>query len=725
MRFKTTIGQVAVVGGRRYDRVEGILVDERTSRFARGRGQSNLYVLVEMEGQVGGREVVAERLANIVRDTYFKQRRSVTAGLQQAVRAANSFLFEENWNSLPDERRTAGVSCAVLRGEDLFVAQAGPAALYVSHKDRAIRFPEISPWLDSVPMSEVDAAPLGTRPEVHVDLFHSRLNEGDTVLVVDSGLARHVHPRAWYDILTAAPLPAVLQQLLVEGKGGDLWALAVRLGEADVLEAASQPAASVGALVSAPAQQQAAQQKEQRRKGKRTVAAAGGLAGLWAALLTFLKRLVPGQTGPHQVQRKPTSPEKRPQERRRKPRRTETMRAPGSPRLQKVLIAVAVAIPLVVAALVAVTVIQRDRAQKAELEELWQGANSLWMQAGETDDSLVARPLLLEAEENLEKLLARRPDHPGALDLQRRVKARLDEGNQVRRVNWEGKLMTYPENASLTRVVVQGVDVFVLDRSADIVYHHRLDEFQQALEPETQDRVLVRKGEQVGDILVGDLVDMVWMPVGSGRQKAGLVILEGSGSLLEYDPGTKSLTSSRLGMTDAWQLPHLVGSHSGRLYVLDLGANRIWRYGPTPDGYSSPPDEWLQTNIDLAGVRDMAVGDSIYLLYADGTIQKLTGGNPDAFDLSDWDAPPVGPTAIFTRPPNETQWVYVADAGNSRIVRSSKEGKLGGQFRLADSQIVGSEDPLANVSSLFVDEIGGRAYFPSDNSLYVIVLPEE
>jgi hypothetical protein len=390
-----------------------------------------------------------------------------------------------------------------------------------------------------------------------------------------------------------------------------------------------------------------------------------------------------------------------------------------------VLVAVAVAIPLIVAALVAVTVIQRDQAQKAELEELWQKANSLWIQAGATDDTLAARPLLLEAQDNLDQLLAMRPDHPGALDLQRRVKARLDEGSQVRRVNWEGKLMTYPQNASLNRVVVQGVDVFVMDRSADIVYHHRLDEFQQALEPETQDRILVRKGEQVGDILVGDLVDMVWMPVGSGRQKAGLVILEGSGSLLEYDPGTKSLTSSRLAMTDAWQLPHLVGSHSGRLYVLDLGANRIWRYGPTPDGYSSPPDEWLQTEIDLAGVRDMAVGDSIYLLYADGTIQKLTGGNPDAFDTSDWDVPPLGPTAIFTRPPNETQWVYVADVGNNRIVRSSKEGRLGGQFRLVDSQAVGSDDPLANVSSLFVDEIGGRAYFPSDNSLYVIVLPEE
>jgi hypothetical protein len=69
--------------------------------------------------------------------------------------------------------------------------------------------------------------------------------------------------------------------------------------------------------------------------------------------------------------------------------------------------------------------------------------------------------------------------------------------------------------------------------------------------------------------------------------------------------------------------------------------------------------------------------------------------------------------------------VYVADTGNSRIVRSSKEGRFGGQYLLADAQGAGSDDPLGNVTSLYVDEIGGRAYFLADNSLYMIILPGE
>jgi hypothetical protein len=159
--------------------------------------------------------------------------------------------------------------------------------------------------------------------------------------------------------------------------------------------------------------------------------------------------------------------------------------------------------------------------------------------------------------------------------------------------------------------------------------------------------------------------------------------------------------------------------------LLDSTANQIWRYSPTNDGYSAPPEQWLQEEIDLVGVQDMAVGDSIYLLYADGRIQKLSAGAPDQFDISDWDVPPRGPTAIFTRPPSDTQWVYVADPGNNRIVQSSKEGSFKRQFRLADSEDTQETDVLGSVTSLFIDEIGGRAYFLSDNGLYMILLPPE
>jgi hypothetical protein len=132
----------------------------------------------------------------------------------------------------------------------------------------------------------------------------------------------------------------------------------------------------------------------------------------------------------------------------------------------------------------------------------------------------------------------------------------------------------------------------------------------------------------------------------------------------------------------------------------------------------------LQAEVDLAGTADMAIGNSIYLLFADGRLRKFTAGEPVAFDISDWDSPPNNPSALFTRPPEENQWVYVADRGNSRIVQTDKEGRFQRQFRLDDPQVESGNDPLGGVTSLFVDEISGHAFFLSNQNLYLAILPD-
>ena len=111
------------------------------------------------------------------------------------------------------------------------------------------------------------------------------------------------------------------------------------------------------------------------------------------------------------------------------------------------------------------------------------------------------------------------------------------------------------------------------------------------------------------------------------------------------------------------------------------------------------------------------------MLYANGNIVKLTMGVPDTFQLTGWDVPPANPSAIFTRPPDETQWLYLADNGNSRIVQASKEGAFKKQFRLSDTQTEEDGDALARVSSIFVDEIEGQAFVLSGQDLYLLVLP--
>ena len=781
MSDKTAVGQVALVGGGRYDQPYNVLVDEHASHLGKKRGRGSLYILVEVTGPASGRDLIADRMTQVMRQAYHSWKGSVTAGLQQAIRRANDLLLEENRHSLPGERRTAGASCVLLRDDDLFIAQAGPAAICLARAGRVTRFPDTSPWLDGTPLEEADAAPLGERHDVHIDLFHSAVSEGDTFLLVDSELVRSVPAAIWPDVLSKTPVDGVIEGLLTTTRGRDLSALAVRLGEEAVQKAPARPKArpreeqiraaqpqpvvrsreepiekaqpqpvarpreetvarvrpkpvvvaeapAVPADQAEPAWEQLTAGLAQVRIGERLQmavrAGVAALAGLAIGFLSILKRMLPGRTEP---QPSPatrsitvTSTESKSRGRPRERRAVETQSAP----IQKLLLGVAIAIPLIVAVIVLVTWFQRGQVQRVETQALWQQANALWQQAQTAGDSNAARTYLAEAERSLNQVLERQPDHAQATDLQKKIQARMDVVNQVKRITWTGELNSYPANADLSRVVVQGAHIFVLDRQNDQVYHHKLDEqLQKALVPDSRDTVLVRKGDQIGAGVVGDLVDMEWMPSGPNRQKASLVILESGGTLLDYDPTTGQLVPLRVAASEMWQFPKLVGSHSGRFYLLDSTANKIWRYDPTPDGYSTPPENWLQVPVDLAGVTDMAIGDSIYLLYADGTTAKFTQGQPDSFDISTWDIPPRTPTAIFGRPSEETRWIYIADQGNSRIVQSAPEGTFEQQFRLADAQAAENGDILAGAKDLFVDEIVGHAYVLSRQGLYLLILP--
>jgi len=272
--------------------------------------------------------------------------------------------------------------------------------------------------------------------------------------------------------------------------------------------------------------------------------------------------------------------------------------------------------------------------------------------------------------------------------------------------------------------VVQGMHVFVMDRRSGQVYHHQLATGQQSLQPDMN--VVVKKGDQVEGTLVNDLVDMAWMGIDQGniRQRAALVVLESGGALIEYDPTTGERRALAVTPHDAENQAKFVGSHTGRFYLLDPKANKIWRYDPTADGYSGTPDEWLKTPTDLVGVVDMAIGDGIYLLYADNRILKLELGNPIEFGTADWDAQLRDPTALSSYPPDETEWIYVADSGNSRIVQTAASGKFTRQFLLSDEQVDVKGDLLSKVTSLFVDKKAGHAFFLSGNKLYVISVSE-
>jgi len=379
----------------------------------------------------------------------------------------------------------------------------------------------------------------------------------------------------------------------------------------------------------------------------------------------------------------------------------------------------AIAIPLVVILLVAALYWRTESNRRARFAELiGQAEQRVELALAEGKDA-TAREHLLEAQDLLAQAERLRPGGAAVSELRRKIRHELDYIDRVVRLDRIVPLWEYVEPGSDPgRVIVAGIDVYVLDRGLDRVYKHLLDETGRALQKSDVEPILLRQGDQRGSIVVGELVDMVYMAPGGGRPLGQLLVLEEGGSLLGYNP-ERGVEVLALGGSEGWGYPQLLGSYRGKLYLLDLGSNQILRYSPTPDGYGGQPEGYFapSSGVDLAGAVDMAIDGHVYVLYADGRVARFLGGQPAPFELAGLYEPLRSPTAIFTD--EEAEFVYVADAGNRRIVQLGKEGRFVSQFRPAEGSA------FDHLKGLYVDENGGRLFFVSGNALYLADIPTE
>ncbi len=266
-------------------------------------------------------------------------------------------------------------------------------------------------------------------------------------------------------------------------------------------------------------------------------------------------------------------------------------------------------------------------------------------------------------------------------------------------------------SATPGRVVGDGFNLYVLDKGDQKVYKFVLNPKGNGVMT-GGDSVLLRKGDQVGGVVVGELVDIAWVPAGGTRQTATLVILESGGSLIQYDV-TKGLSVLPVKDANTWRRAQATGGYGGNFYVLDNLASSILRYRPTTRGYDDAPSAYLQTKVELTSAVDMAIDGDIFVLMVNGQIVWLSGGRPQQFALQGLDAPLSAPVAIFTN--DGSQSLYVADPTNTRVVKLSKQGVLQKQFVFED---------FARLRGVFADEKKLSLYVTSGNKLLHLVLPE-
>ena len=144
--------------------------------------------------------------------------------------------------------------------------------------------------------------------------------------------------------------------------------------------------------------------------------------------------------------------------------------------------------------------------------------------------------------------------------------------------------------------------------------------------------------------------------------------------------------------------------------MLDPGANTIFRFLPTPDGYTVPPDEYFTVPVDLTGVQDFAIDGNVYLLYPDGRLLRYFQGAQDDF------TPEVvlsSPTAIYVT--GELPYLFIADAGNRRLLVLDKEqGNLVAQLVPGE----GFDVDFGDLRALFVADDLSAVVFVAGETLW-------
>jgi DNA-binding beta-propeller fold protein YncE len=121
----------------------------------------------------------------------------------------------------------------------------------------------------------------------------------------------------------------------------------------------------------------------------------------------------------------------------------------------------------------------------------------------------------------------------------------------------------------------------------------------------------------------------------------------------------------------------------------------------------------LEQTSSLRDAVDMGIDGDIYVLTGGGRLIRFAAGREMPYPLAGLDEPLRRPTGLFVNP--QTQYVYVADTGNDRVVAFDKEGNFAFQLRSPN---------LRAPQGLYVDESERRIYITVAQQLLTASLPQ-
>jgi hypothetical protein len=702
-QFESLVGHLFIVNGRTLSTPPpGALVEVAPKKASRGREADTVYVLALPSGEAAPGSFYEEMAAMAV-ERFFNSSGSVTAGLRAVYDTVNRALLERN--RISKSNLELNLLCAVLHDRNLIVSRSGLGVAVVQDGEKTTIFP-------TDPLNETDlqfGPPLGVRQIPDVKLKQFRVSRGTRLLLADAELLDIGHERLGPLLKTGD-----LETALVNFKENLLDRATLMLTEFVPPEEDIDPFMPEGSnsrevvTTPLPPEKLIENVELQPSVGTRVIDAAAetrdrAQEGISKAALGVAKSAEVANRLIDHYFADDSSP--------------AWWSGP-------IRVGLAVGIPLVVVGLVITLWLMNVDVSEYEVcvNETFQNAQiARNIASSDPNGTLSMWNAVLQQVDQCDEL---RPEGIPAgpmRDLKREGQDVVDRLLTITRR--EASVLTSFTSARLSQVVLRGLAMYVLDDANDIVYEFQLSNDGRSIQPNSQIPIAnMRRGASVNQFTVGDIIGIAWAEDGSALSQSNVLLaVDREGVLVEHSPTILTRGSQRLLGSENWANPVGVKVWRGNLYILDPGANQIWRYSPSGGSYSAPPTEYFagQTRPNISSAVDFAIdtNGAVYVLLQNGQMGKYISGEAQTFAFA---AFPNGQelgiaNGMFLSTSPIAQSIYITSQPNRTIYEVTQAGTFMRSYRTYEETIFESlQGVIAEPGLQVIYALSGNSVFVFD-----------
>ena len=750
-------GHLLVVGGRAVSMPPpGALAEAAPKKTSRAREGDRFFILITPADRTHAPAAFYEEMARLAAGAYFGSSGGVTGGLREALIGVNERVraFEAQTN----QPQRLNAVAAALRGPELYLARSGRVFGALWQEGRLTCFP--GDRHDSLAMA---VPPLGAAESPDIDLSHTIVGVNQSLLLADVGLL-DVDDDALREALACREVRAGLDQLKICA-GPQTSATLIRLvspGTPDpdrlAATASASPAKPTAAPAHAPQSDRFARPvgsppAETSSPGPLNIDPAALGAAVADRARTALDRATETAAKVADVSREhaPTVLETATVTGRRTLRGSlrgvltgmlaatrgaqrafETvLPGPDENGKQRIPTNVAISMAILIPVVIVIVVVGLSLSERghtdfmAYLNRAEEAHQAALAASGGTCNDKALRPQWQDVLDLANDAAKFRRDDLTLLQIQADAQNYLDCFDDVQRHNVT-LLREFPAGAELRGPIVHlGVDIYTLDIAHSALYHDTLDDGGDALIG-VEGAPVLQQGSAVGSFVVGDLFDVEWLRSGGTVHDNVAITLDTDGILYTYSPAWGA-TSQSLVVENRWQTPVAMSVFEENIYVMDTGANQIWKYVPSMGDrrYNLAPEEYFTgaDTPDLTGAVDFGISadeGAVYILFGDGTIRKYQRSTEDYVEQRpfDYNQKPDGAieggSALFIDNDPAARYLYITDPVQQTIYQTSWGGRFESGYRPRNQP-----SAFQGASGVFSDAVTtNNLYVAAGNKLY-------